>query len=386
MQLDTNHIVQRFLRYVAIDTTSSEEIAVTEGQLRLANELADELCQLGCSDVISTPHGYVYASLPNNSQDNNLPAIGFIAHIDTSPDASGSNIKPIITKGSGSYEGQDIITTDGTTLLGADDKAGVTAIVSTAEYFITHPQVSHGDLYFAFTPNEEVGRGTEHFDRDIFKADFAYTIDGGTIGELEYENFNAASATVHFNGKNTHPGYAKGQMINAALLMSSFINQLPSDQTPAYTEGRQGFYHVTSASANTESADLKIIIRDFDKQELQRRISFLIHLANDMNKQFNCVSQPLVSVSHKFQYGNMFDVMKNHIDVIIRAREAMRRLGIEPIERPIRGGTDGAMLTLSGLPCPNLFAGGENFHSRDEFLPIPSLLAATQLIIEIAKT
>ncbi len=385
MQLKTDHIVQRFCHYVGFDTTSSEEVEITQGQLDFSKMLAEELGQIGCSDVLATPQGYVYASLKRNTLDENVSSIGFIAHMDTSPDAPGHDIKPQIVKGKGVYEGQDIITSDGNTLLGADDKAGITAIVSAIEYLVAHQEIKHGDLYFAFTPNEEVGRGTEHFDRNIFKADYAYTIDGGTIGELEYENFNAVKAIVTIKGHNVHPGYAKGIMVNAALLMAQFIQRLPADQTPATTEGRQGFYHVTSASATTESATIKLILRDFDKSELQRRIDFIYQIAQDINDTVgNRLQQPIVSVSHNFQYGNMKDAMKGHEDVIIRVREAMRRMGIMPIERPIRGGTDGAMLTLAGLPCPNLFAGGENFHSCEEYLPIPSLIAATKLIITLS--
>lgn len=385
MQLNTDHIVQRFCHYVGFDTTSSEEVEITQGQLDFSKILAEELGKIGCSDVLATPQGYVYASLKRNTLDENVPSIGFIAHTDTSPDAPGHDIKPQIVKGKGVYEGQDIITSDGNTLLGADDKAGITAIVSAIEYLVAHQEIKHGDLYFAFTPNEEVGRGTEHFDRNIFKAAYAYTIDGGTIGELEYENFNAAKAIVTIKGHNVHPGYAKGIMVNAALLMAQFIQRLPADQTPATTEGRQGFYHVTSASATTESATIKLILRDFDKLELQRRIDFIYQLAQDINVTVgDAFQQPIVSVTHDFQYGNMNDAMKGHEDVIIRAHEAMRSLGVEPVERPIRGGTDGAMLTLAGLPCPNLFAGGENFHSCEEYLPIPSLIAATKLIITLS--
>ncbi len=382
VQLDRQHIVNRFLSYVAYDTTSSETVPVTEGQLMLSKYLAKELKEIGCSNVICDNYGYTYAFIPSN-QLSRESSIGFIAHIDTSPDAPAANVKTHISQGTGFYEGQDVIFTDQTTLLGADDKAGVTAIVSAAEFLLSNPSILHPDLYLAFTPNEEVGRGTEHFNRSVFKADFAYTIDGGRLGELEYENFNAAQAIVTISGVNVHPGYAKGKMVNAILLASDFISQLPASETPNTTDGYEGFYHVTHISGSVENAEIKLILRDFSRTNLNKRIDFLKSTADTLNAKYK--DQTPISVSTSFQYGNMKDALVGHENVIERARKAMLNLDISPIEQPIRGGTDGAMLTLEGLPCPNIFAGGENFHSRYEFLPIPSLLKATQVVIEIAK-
>lgn len=407
-KIDKTTAVSRFLKYVSFDTQSdenSETFPSSQKQFSLANYLADELRQIGLSDVEVDENCYVTATLPQNC-DGELPTIGFIAHLDTSPDVSGKDVKASVVKFDGndiglnselnialspsefpemnSYLGQELIVTDGTTLLGADDKAGVAAIVSAMEALIKNSDVKHGKIRIAFTPDEEIGCGADRFDVKTFGADWAYTIDGGAIGELEYENFNAASATIKFKGTNVHPGYAKGKMVNANKLAAEFACKLSSLPSPESTEGYEGFVHLTKIEGSVEEASLHYIIRDFDADKLERFKQAISLELSAFSEEKNLDSNDF-KLEIKDQYRNMIEKIEPVMHIVNRAEKAMERCGIKPQKRPIRGGTDGARLSFEGLPCPNIFAGGHNFHSRYEFLPVDSLIAAAKVIVEIAK-
>ena len=407
-KIDKTTVVSRFLKYVSFDTQSdenSETFPSSQKQFSLANYLADELRQIGLSDVEVDENCYVTATLPQNC-DGELPTIGFIAHLDTSPDVSGKGVKASVVKFDGndiglnselnialspsefpemnSYLGQELIVTDGTTLLGADDKAGVAAIVSAMEALIKNSDVKHGKIRIAFTPDEEIGSGADRFDVKTFGADWAYTIDGGAIGELEYENFNAASATIKFKGTNVHPGYAKGKMVNANKLAAEFACKTSSLPSPESTEGYEGFVHLTKIEGSVEEASLHYIIRDFDADKLERFKQAISLELSAFTEEKN-LDNDNFELEIKDQYRNMIEKIEPVMHIVNRAEKAMERCGIKPQKRPIRGGTDGARLSFEGLPCPNIFAGGHNFHSRYEFLPVDSLIAAAKVIVEIAK-
>ena len=379
------NIIDRFLKYVSFATTSDETTGTTPstpGQMVFARYLADELKTIGMTDVTLDENGYIMASLPSNVQSDkvpstkNIPVIGFIAHMDTSPDVSGENIKPqIVTATDGRYAGQQIIKTDGTTLLGADDKAGIAEIVTAMEYLIAHPEIKHGKVRVGFTPDEEIGCGADHFDVAAFGADFAYTMDGGAIGELE-------SCKVHFHGINVHPGAAYHKMINSMLVAQRFAAMLPSDETPAETQGYEGFYHLVGMSGTVEESSLSYIIRDHDRTRFEERKREIERLAALINDQYGAGT---AEVEMRDQYYNMREKIEPVMHIIDLAKQAMEAVGVTPVVKPIRGGTDGARLSFEGLPCPNIFAGGENFHSRMEFVPIPSMEAARDVILEIVK-
>lgn len=397
-------ITDRFLRYAAFDTQSDEAARTmpsTPGQMRFAESLTHELKALGLHDVSLDANGYVMATLPANTRRADVPVIGFIAHMDTSPDMSGRDVKPRIVTYTGgdivlneplgivlspdvfpelnNYVGQELIVTDGTTLLGADDKAGVAAIVSAMEYLLAHPKVEHGTVRIAFTPDEEIGRGADRFDVARFGCFGAYTVDGGEIGELEYENFNAAQAVVTVRGRNIHPGSAKGRLINASLVAMQLNAMLPATERPETTDGREGFYHLTEMAGTVEEARLTYIIRDHDRELFEKKKDMLREAVQGINKMHpECCTLDL-----RDQYYNMREVIDQRPELIRWARQAMAAAGVVPIERPIRGGTDGARLSFMGLPCPNLFAGGMNFHGRYEYLPIPSLRKSMETIIHL---
>lgn len=395
---------ERFLRYVSFDTRSDEDSLTTPstpGQLHLAEYLAQELADIGMDDVSLDANGYVMATLPATTPLEGIPTVGFIAHMDTSPDMTGKDVKPrIVTYDGGTivlneaerivlspdtfpelanYVGQELIVTDGTTLLGADDKAGIAAIVSAMEYLLAHPEIAHGKVRVGFTPDEEIGRGADLFDVDKFGCDWAYTIDGGEIGELEYENFNAAQAVITIKGRNVHPGYAQNKMINAALLATELSASLPPEQRPEKTSGYEGFFHLTRLEATVEEATLHYIIRDHDRALFEQKKDLLRTLANGMETRYpGCVT-----VEVRDQYYNMREIIAPGMEVIEYACEAMRAAGVTPRIRPVRGGTDGARLSFMGLPCPNLFAGGLNFHGRYEYLPVRSLEKSKETIIQL---
>ena len=395
---------ERFLRYVSFDTRSDEDSLTTPstpGQLHLAEYLAQELADIGMDDVSLDANGYVMATLPATTLREGIPTVGFIAHMDTSPDMTGKDVKPrIVTYDGGTivlneaerivlspdtfpelanYVGQELIVTDGTTLLGADDKAGIAAIVSAMEYLLAHPEIAHGKVRVGFTPDEEIGRGADLFDVDKFGCDWAYTIDGGEIGELEYENFNAAQALITIKGRNVHPGYAQNKMINAALLATELSASLPPEQRPEKTSGYEGFFHLTRLEATVEEATLHYIIRDHDRALFEQKKDLLRTLANGMETRYpGCVT-----VEVRDQYYNMREIIAPGMEVIEYACEAMRAAGVTPRIRPVRGGTDGARLSFMGLPCPNLFAGGLNFHGRYEYLPVRSLEKSKETIIQL---
>ncbi len=403
----TNNLINRFLKYVSFPTTSSETSGTTpstSGQMVFAHFLAQELEQIGLKDITLDDNGYIMATLPANTTEE-LPTIGFIAHMDTSPDASGENIKPrIVEHYDGNdiilnaeknivmevikypemknYVGQDLIVTDGTTLLGADDKAGIAEIVTAMEYLIAHPNIKHGKIRIGFTPDEEIGEGADHFDVKKFGADWAYTMDGGEVGELEYENFNAAAATVRFNGVNVHPGSAKNKMINSMRVAMQYAMMLPRHETPEHTEEYEGFYHLTQMKGTVEQTVLHYIIRDHDRQKFESRKTEMQHLVNKINAEYDI---EVASIELKDQYYNMREKIEPVMHVIDLAITAMHQAGVTPEVKPIRGGTDGARLSFEGLPCPNIFAGGVNFHSRFEYVPIQSMEKAMQVIINIAQ-
>lgn len=401
------HIIDRFISYITIDTESdpnSETTPSTVKQWDLANKLAEELKAIGLSDVSIDENAYIMATLPSNV-DHKVPTIGFISHFDTSPDFTGANVNPqIIENYDGKdivlneaqniilspdyfddllqYKGQTLITADGTTLLGADDKAGITEIVSAMEYLINHPEIKHGDIRVGFTPDEEIGRGAHKFDVVKFGADWAYTIDGSQIGELEYENFNAAGATIKVKGKIVHPGYAKGKMINSMYYATEFINALPRLETPEHTEGYDGFFHLHSLEGKVEETILKYIIRDHDKDKFEARKALMQKIVVDLNTKLEA---EVFEIELKDQYFNMKEKVEPVMHIVDIAEEAMKSLGITPLIKPIRGGTDGSQLSYMGLPCPNIFAGGHNFHGRYEYVPVESMQKAVEVICKIAE-
>lgn len=405
------HIIDRFISYVTIDTESdpnSQTTPSTEKQWNLANKLVEELKTIGLEDVTIDDKAYIMATLPSNV-DHDVPVIGFVSHFDTSPDFSGANVKPqIIENYDGKdiilnaeqnivlspnyfkdllqYKGQTIITTDGTTLLGADDKAGITEIVSAMEYLIQHPEIKHGKIRIGFTPDEEIGRGAHHFDVEKFGAQWAYTMDGSQIGELEYENFNAAGAKITFKGKSVHPGYAKGKMINSMLIANDFINELPKGETPQETKGYEGFFHVHHLTGSIEETVLELIIRDHNKLKFEKRKDLIAKITKKINKKFaKQFGEDIVTAEVKDQYYNMKEKVLPVKHIVDIAEKAMRELNIKPIIKPIRGGTDGSQLSFMGLPCPNIFAGGHNFHGKYEYVPAESIQKATDVIVKIAE-
>ncbi len=402
------NLVDRFLQYVKFDTQSDELTNMTPstpGQMVFAEHLRDELAAMGLKDISLDENGYLMATVPSNlPAGEKVPTVGFIAHLDTSPDMSGRHVSPrivenydgndiVLNKEQGivlsptefpelkNYVGQDLIVTDGTTLLGADDKAGIAEIITAADYLLNHPEIKHGDIRIAFNPDEEIGLGAHKFDVARFGADWAYTMDGGEIGELEYENFNAAVARVSFAGRNVHPGYAKHKMINSMRIANQFVIMLPRWETPEHTEDYEGFYHLVSMEGTVEKTVLTYIIRDHDRDRFERRKKELEHLARKINHEFpDCCS-----IEIKDQYYNMREKIEPVKYIVDIAEEAMRLSDVKPRVQPIRGGTDGAQLSFKGLPCPNIFAGGLNFHGRYEFVPIPSMEKATEVIVEIVK-
>ena len=382
-------IVERFLKYVSFCTTSDENTGMTPstpGQMEFAQYLADELKTIGLTEVSLDSNGYIMATLPANEQGH--PVIGFIAHMDTSPDASGKHVKAGIVKAEereyidARYKGQDVIVTDTTTLLGADDKAGIAEIVTAMEYLIQHPEIKHGKVRVGFTPDEEIGQGADHFDVKAFGADFAYTMDGGAIGELEFENFNAAVCKIKIHGLNVHPGYGYHKMVNSMRIAYQLAVMLPRWETPEHTQGYEGFYHLIGMNGTVEETTLSYIIRDHDRARFESRKRELEHLVRKVNREFG---EGTVEIEMRDQYYNMREKIEPVMHIIDLAKSAMESVGVTPIIKPIRGGTDGARLSFEGLPCPNIFAGGENFHSRYEYLPIPSLEAAKNVILEIIK-
>ncbi len=394
---------ERFLRYVSFNTQSDEnntESPSSEGQYLLAKEIVKELHGIGLSDAEVDANGYVMATLPSNTTES-LPVVGFIAHLDTSPDASGKvSPKSVFYDGTDivlnenqqiilpaqlfpeikQYIGQELIVTDGTSLLGSDDKAGVAEIITAMEYLVSHPEIPHGTIRIGFTPDEEIGRGADRFDVKKFGADWAYTVDGGEIGELEYENFNAASATVSFTGRNVHPGNAKGKMVNAATLAREFAASLPPGEVPELTDGYEGFYHLTKMGGTVEESFLNYIIRDHDRSLFELRKEKMREICSSMQKKYG---ENAVHLVIKDQYYNMQEKIEPVKHIVDIARKAMLNCGIVPKIQPIRGGTDGARLSFEGLPCPNIFAGGHNFHGRFEFIPVPSMEAAVEVILGI---
>lgn len=400
-------IINRFVSYVTVDTESDPESSTTPStnkQWDLAKQLTEELKAIGMSDVNIDDNAYVMATLPSNV-DHEVPAIGFVSHFDTSPDFTGANIKPqivenydgkdiILNEEEGiilspdyfedllQYKGQTLITTDGTTLLGADDKAGITEIMSAMEYLIQHPEIKHGPIKVCFTPDEEIGRGAHKFDVAKFGAEWAYTMDGSQIGELEYENFNAAGAKIKVKGKIVHPGYAKGKMVNSMYIAQDFINSLPRLETPEHTEGTQGFFHLTEINGKVEETKLNYIIRDHDKIHFEARKKMMLDLVSEINSQHD---KEVIEIEIKDQYFNMREKVEPVMHIVDIAEEAMREVNIEPLIKPIRGGTDGSQLSFMGLPCPNIFAGGHNFHGRYEYVPVESMIKATEVIVKVAE-
>ncbi|CAI8163785.1 MAG: Peptidase T [Polaribacter sp. SA4-10] len=407
MIISKEKIIKRFVSYVSIDTESDPNNSAfpsTEKQWKLARLLEEELIQIGLLDVELDNNCYLMATLPSNL-DYDVPTIGFISHIDTSPDFTGKDIKPqihhdyngkdiILNKDKNiilspdyfddllQYKGQTIITTDGTTLLGADDKAGITEIVTAVEYLIQNPNVKHGKIRICFTPDEEVGKGAHLFDVDKFGADWAYTMDGSQIGELEFENFNAASAKIIIEGKIVHPGYAKGKMINSILIANEFMEALPKNEVPEKTTNYEGFFHLHDITGSVEKTILEYIIRDHDLDLFNQRKELIQEIGDSINKKYN---KELVDINLKDQYFNMKDKILPVMHIVDIAEEAMKDIGVKPLIKAIRGGTDGSQLSFKGLPCPNIFAGGHNFHGRFEYVPVESIVKATEVIIRIAE-
>ena len=400
-------LTERFLKYVTFATTSDDTTGLTPstpGQMIFANYLVEELKSIGLKDAEVDKNGYVMATLPANS-DEKIPTLGFIAHLDTAPDMTGKHVQPrIVEKYNGNdillnaedaivlsteqfpelklYVGQDLIVTNGRTLLGADDKAGIAEIMTAMDYLVKHPEIKHGKVRVAFTPDEEIGQGPHHFDVEKFGADWAYTMDGGEIGELEYENFNAASAKITFKGRNVHPGYAKHKMLNSMRVAHQFATMLPRHETPEHTENYEGFYHLVGMQGDVESSTLTYIIRDHDRARFESRKAEIQHLVNKINAEFGAGT---ASVELKDQYYNMREKIEPVMHIIDLAFAAMEAAGVKPQVKPIRGGTDGAQLSFKGLPCANIFAGGHNFHGRYEFVPIQSMEKATEVILNIVK-
>ncbi|HEY6144490.1 MAG TPA: peptidase T [Flavobacterium sp.] len=405
------HIIDRFVSYVTIDTESdpnSETTPSTPKQWDLANKLVEELKSIGMQEVTIDDKAYIMATLPSNV-DHEVPVIGFISHFDTSPDFTGANVKPqIIPNYNGKdivlnaekniilspsyfkdllqYKGLTLITTDGTTLLGADDKAGITEIVTAMEFLIQNPEIKHGKIRVGFTPDEEIGRGAHHFDVEKFGAEWAYTMDGSQVGELEYENFNAAGAKITFKGKSVHPGYAKGKMINSMLLANDFINALPKDEIPQETRGYEGFFHVHHLTGSIEETVLELIIRDHNKKKFKKRKDLIAKIAKKFNRKFaKKFGEDIVIAEVSDQYYNMKEKVLPVKHIVDIAEKAMKEVGVKPIIKPIRGGTDGSQLSYKGLPCPNIFAGGHNFHGKYEYVPVESMQKAVEVIIKIAE-
>jgi tripeptide aminopeptidase len=405
--IDKKHIIDRFIKYVTIDTESDPNnpaFPSTEKQWNLAHVLVDDLKKIGMQDIDLDENCYIMATLPSNVA-HKVPTIGFVSHIDTSPDFTGKNVKPqiienyqgndIVLKGAKNsilspdyfddllqYKGQTLITTDGTTLLGADDKAGVTEIVTAMEYLIQHPEIKHGKIRICFTPDEEVGKGAHKFDVNKFGAAWAYTMDGSQIGELEYENFNAASAIITITGKIVHPGYAKGKMINSIQIANEFMASLPPEEVPEKTSDYEGFFHLHDMRGTVEKTVLEYIIRDHDIDLFENRKHLMKKIAFDFNEGF---AQNLIEVEIKDQYFNMKEKIVPVMHIVDLVAEVMTEIGITPLIKPIRGGTDGCQLSFKGLPCPNIFAGGHNFHGRFEYVPVESMIKATEVIIGITE-
>ena len=405
------NIIDRFISYVIIDTESdpnSETTPSTKKQWDLANKLVEELKTIGMHDVTIDDKSYIMATLPSNV-DHEVPTIGFISHFDTSPDFCGANIKPqVVPNYDGKdiilnaeknivlspsyfkdlllYKGQTLITTDGTTLLGADDKAGITEIVTAMEFLINNPEIKHGKIRVGFTPDEEIGRGAHHFDVEKFGAAWAYTMDGSQVGELEYENFNAASAKITFKGKSVHPGYAKGKMINSMLIANAFISKLPPEETPEETKGYEGFYHVHHLKGSIEKTVLELIIRDHSKKKFAKQKEFIEKITRKINKKFaKQFGEDIAIAEINDQYYNMKEKVVPVKHIVDIAEKAMKEIGIKPLIKPIRGGTDGSQLSYKGLPCPNIFAGGHNFHGKYEYVPVESMQKAVEVIVKIAE-
>lgn len=400
-------IIERFTTYVKVDTQSDESVDTcpsTPGQLTLGNMLVEELKSIGMEDAAIDENGYVMATLPSNT-DKDVPTIGFLAHADTATDFTGKNVNPQIVE---SYDGKDItlneklqvilspdqfpelsgykghtlITTDGTTLLGADNKAGIAEIMTAMDYLIKHPEIKHGTIRVAFTPDEEIGRGPHKFDVGRFNASFAYTVDGGPLGELEYESFNAAAAKITIKGNNVHPGTAKGKMVNSAKIAMKLNSMLPADEAPEYTEGYEGFYHLLSIQGDVEETKLHYIIRDFDKNIFQNRKETMQRIVEELQNEYG---QNRIQLDMNDQYYNMREKIEPVIEIVNIAKQAMENLGIEPKISPIRGGTDGSQLSYMGLPTPNIFTGGENFHGKFEYISADNMVKAVNVIVEIAK-
>ena len=400
-------LVERFIKYVKVFTTSNEASGVTPstpGQMVFAKQLRDELVELGFEDVVLDANGYLYATLPSNLEGKTVPTIGFIAHMDTAPDASGENVKPrIIEKYDGkdivlneaagivmktsvfpellNHVGEDLIVTDGTTLLGADDKAGIAEIITAMMYLRQHPEIKHGKVRIAFNPDEEIGLGAHKFDVALFGCDFAYTMDGGAVGELEYENFNAAAATIKVQGRNIHPGYAKNKMVNSQLIAMEFNALLPEFQRPQYTQDYEGFYLLIRMEGTVENSTLTYIIRDHDRKLFEEKKQYMLTITDFLNQKYG----NRVTCDIKDQYYNMREKIEPVFHVVEIAEEAIKEAGVEPKVMPIRGGTDGANLSFKGLPCPNIFAGGHNFHGKYEYVPLESMEKAVKVIVNIAK-
>ena len=400
-------LLERFLKYVSIHTTSDENTGLvpsTPQQMEFAKILAEELKAMGMQDVSLDKKGYLMATLPSNI-DKDVPTVGFISHLDTSPDMSGKNVKPrIVENYDGNdiilnekenivlspkqfpeltmYRGQSLVVTNGLTLLGADDKAGIAEIMTAMDYFIKNPDVKHGKVRIAFNPDEEIGLGAHHFDVEKFGCQFAYTMDGGEIGELEYENFNAAGAKVTFYGTNVHPGYAKNKMVNSMKIATKFMVTVPANESPEYTDGYEGFYHLTGIGGDVEKTTVSYIIRDHDRKKFEERKAHLQMLVDKINSEFG---DNTATLEIKDQYYNMKEKVEPVKYIVDIASEAIRQAGVEPKVKPIRGGTDGAQLSFKGLPCPNIFAGGHNFHGKYEFVPIQSMEKATEVVKNIIK-
>ena len=400
-------LLERFLKYVSIHTTSDENTGLvpsTPQQMEFAKILAEELKDMGMQDVSLDKKGYLMATLPSNI-DKDVPTVGFISHLDTSPDMSGKNVKPrIVENYDGNdiilnekenivlspkqfpeltmYRGQSLVVTNGLTLLGADDKAGIAEIMTAMDYFIKNPDIKHGKVRIAFNPDEEIGLGAHHFDVEKFGCQFAYTMDGGEIGELEYENFNAAGAKVTFYGTNVHPGYAKNKMVNSMKIATKFMATVPANESPEYTDGYEGFYHLTGIGGDVEKTTVSYIIRDHDRKKFEERKAHLQMLVDKINSEFG---DNTATLEIKDQYYNMKEKVEPVKYIVDIASEAIRQAGVEPKVKPIRGGTDGAQLSFKGLPCPNIFAGGHNFHGKYEFVPIQSMEKATEVVKNIIK-
>ena len=400
-------LVERFLKYVSFDTQSSEETRITPstpGQMVFAKYLKSELESLGLEEITLDEHGYLFATLPANT-DKEIPTIGFIAHMDTSPDMSGKDVTPrIVENYNGSeivldaeervvlspaqfpelldHKGEDLIVTNGKTLLGADDKAGIAEIVSAMAYLKEHPEIKHGKIRIGFNPDEEIGEGAHKFDVEKFGCEWAYTMDGGEVGELEFENFNAAAAKITFKGRNVHPGYARHKMINSIRIANQFISMLPRHETPEHTEGYEGFYHLIGIQGDVEQTTLSYIIRDHDRSRFESRKREMAHLVRKINAEFG---EDIAVLELRDQYYNMREKIEPLMHIIDTAFAAMEAVGVKPNVKPIRGGTDGAQLSFKGLPCPNIFAGGLNFHGRYEFVPVQNMEKAMKVIVKIAE-